>query len=205
MLRRPLLPLAAIAALMLSTAAEAQEAPASPPAAAAAPSHRAYSADHMHDFARATVELQALGSQDPAEMTKAIQGAGMSVEDYNQMGDAMRSDPALASSLNPYLDSANSERVARFYRTQAQVQPAARSTAARHTTSTHKASSHKSSSHKATSRSTRHGKLHKATTSRHYATKKSTSHAASSHKARATSKTRHAATPAHTSKHRRRS
>src|SRR5689334_22721796 len=100
--RRPLLPLTAIAALMLSAAAQAQEAPASPPASAAvapAPAHRSYTPDEMSSFARATVELQNLGSQDPEQMTKAIQGAGMSVEDYNKMGDAMRADPKLASSL----------------------------------------------------------------------------------------------------------
>jgi hypothetical protein len=216
MLRWPLLPLAAIAALMLSATAEAQDAPAAPPVAATT-GHRAYSADQMHDFARATVELQAQGSQDPAEMTRTIRGAGMSVEDYNQMGDAMRADPALASSLNPYLDSANSERVARFYRAQAQVQPAAHSTGTRHPTSSHTVSSHKVSSHKATasrSHTTRHGKAHartaqrshgKAANSRHQATR-SASHAASSrHAASSKTKSRHAATPAHASKHHRRS
>ena len=70
MRRRPLLPVTAIAALMLSAAAaQAQDAPASPPAAA--PAHRSYSADEMSHFARATVELQNLGSQDPEQMTKA--------------------------------------------------------------------------------------------------------------------------------------
>lgn len=196
MLRRPLLPLAAIAALTLCAAAEAQE-----PPPAAPPSHRAYNTDQMSDFARATVELQALGSQDPAAMTRAIQGAGMSVEDYNRMGDDMRADPALATSLNPYLDNANSERVARFYRTQAQVQPAARSasTASRKTPS-HKAAAHtnRHGKSKAGAPKARHGKA--ASGSRRHASKKGASHAASTHKVGSKAKTHHAATPAHASK-----
>jgi hypothetical protein len=40
----------------------------------------------------------------------------MNVEDYNRMGDAMRASPALAASLNPYLDNANIERTARMTR-----------------------------------------------------------------------------------------
>ncbi|CAN7593631.1 DUF4168 domain-containing protein [Phenylobacterium sp. LjRoot225] len=111
MWRRTLLPVAVITALALATAAAAQETAA--PATSAPP---AYSDSRMQDFARATVELQALGDQDPAAMTRAIEGAGMNVEDYNSMGDAMRADPALAASLYPYLDTANLERTARVTR-----------------------------------------------------------------------------------------
>lgn len=113
---RMTLPFAVIAGLAMATAAGAQETTTASPAAAPAPLRRTYSDSQMQDFARATVELQALGSQDPAEMTRAIEGAGMGVEDYNSMGDAMRADPALAASLTPYLDSANLERTARLTR-----------------------------------------------------------------------------------------
>ena len=184
--RRPLLPLTAIAALMLSAAAHAQDAPASPPAAAAAaaaaaPARKSYSPDQMSSFARATVELQNLGSQDPEQMTRAIQGAGMSVEDYNQMGDAMRSDPKLASSLSPYLDSANTERAARIYAQRSQT-PSFAGTPRRtrsHATASHKATtSHKS--HKA-SRSGAYKASHTRSTKHAHVTK--ASHKASSHKA----------------------
>jgi len=112
--------LAPFAVLALSTVAQAQDAPNAAPAAAPAPPAlaappapaSAYSADEMHRFAHATVELQLLRQQDAASMSRAIQDAGMSVEDYNQMGDAMRADPALASRLNPYIDAYNSERSA---------------------------------------------------------------------------------------------
>ena len=185
--RRPLLPIAAIAALMLSTAAQAQDAPASSPAAVAAPAHKAYSPDQMSSFARATVELQNLGSQDPDQMTRAIQGAGMSVEDYNQMGDAMRGDPKLASSLTPYLDSANTERAARIYAQRSQTPSFAgkpRRASSHQAVASRKASGHKatkrhsrSSAHKA-ARSTRHGHAakasHKRTSATHHTAKKTT-------------------------------
>jgi hypothetical protein len=200
MRRRPLLPLTAIAALILSAAAQAQEAPASPPAAAAAPApaHKSYSPDQMSGFARATVELQNLGSQDPQAMTRAIQGAGMSVEDYNQMGDAMRADPALASNLTPYLDSATNERAARIYAQRSQTpsygSPTRRTSSHRavasHKASTHKASGRRSGTHKAshTRASKKSAQVtkasHKASSGRHTA-RKSTTHASSAaHKAR---------------------
>ncbi len=113
------LPLAMFATLAMGSAVEAAEPPAAaaPPASTAttpsATTH-AYSADQMERFAHATVELQALGQQDSASMSRVIQDAGMSVEEYNEMGDAMRGDPALASSLNPYLDAYNSERAQRL-------------------------------------------------------------------------------------------
>ena len=189
MWRRPLLPLAAIAALALSAGAQAQDAPASPPVAAAAPtpSHRSYSPDQMNSFARATVELQNLGTQDPEAMSRTIQGSGMSVEDYNQMGDAMRADPALATSLNPYLDSANSARAARIYAQRSQTPSFAEP---RHASSHRAVASHTASSrhsrggaHKAShTRATRHGHTtkasHKATTAHHTA-KRTTTHASS--------------------------
>ena len=190
MRRRPLLPLTAIAALMLSAAAQAQEAPASPPAAAppaAAQPHRSYTPDQMSSFARATVELQNLGSQEPEQMSRAIQGAGMSVEDYNQMGDAMRGDPKLASSLTPYLDSANTERAARIYAQRSQTPSFAgkpRRASSHQAVASRKASGHKatkrhsrSSAHKA-ARSTRHGHAakasHKRTSATHHTAKKTT-------------------------------
>ena len=191
MRRRPLLPFTAIAALMLSAAAHAQDAPAAPPAAAApAPAHKSYSPDQMSSFARATVELQNLGSQDPDQMTRAIQGAGMSVEDYNQMGDAMRGDPKLASSLSPYLDSANTERAARIYAQRSQT-PSFAGTPRR--TSSHAAASHKasrSSAHKAShTRTSKHAHATKAshrTPRAHHAVKKTTAHKSSTtaHKAK---------------------
>jgi len=185
MWRRPLLPLAAIAALALSAAAQAQDAPAAPPAAA--PSHRTYSPDQLNSFARATVELQNLGSQDPGAMTRTIQGSGMSVEDYNQLGDAMRADPALATSLNPYLDSANSARAARIYAQRSQTPSFAepRRASSHRAVASHKASSRhsrSSSTHKAShTRATKHGHAtkasHKATAAHH--TAKRTTHASS--------------------------
>lgn len=200
MWRRPLLPLAAIAALALSATAQAQDAPVSPPAAAA-PSHRAYSPDQMNSFARATVELQNLGSQDPGAMSRTIQGSGMSVEDYNQMGDAMRGDPALATSLNPYLDSANSARAARIYAQRSQTPTFARQP--RHVASHHAAASHKVARHKASSRHSRSSSAHKA--SHTHTTKKTTHATKASHKAttahHTAKKTPHASsTPAHKSK-----
>jgi len=205
MRRRLLLPLTAIAALMLSAAAQAQDAPAAPaaPSAAApaatapAPAHKTYSPDQMSSFARATVELQNLGSQDPGQMTRAIQDAGMSVEDYNQMGDAMRGDPKLASSLNPYLDSANTERAARIYAQRSQTPSFAgqpRRRASSHAIATHKASTKatsrhsRASTHKAT-RTTRHAHATKAShkaSSAHHTARKSTAHKSSStaHKAK---------------------
>jgi hypothetical protein len=116
MWRKTLLPVAVITALALGVAANAQETPATLAPTAPAPAAPSYTDGQMQDFARATVELQALGSQDPAAMTRTIAAAGMSVEDYNRMGDAMRASPALAASLNPYLDNANIERTARMTR-----------------------------------------------------------------------------------------
>lgn len=213
MLRRPLLPLSAIAALMLATAAQAQEAPA-PAAAPVAQAHRSYSPDQMSHFARATVELQHLGSRDPSAMTQAIQGAGMSVEDYNRMGDAMRADPKLASSLNPYLDSANTDRMARIYAERSKTPSFAgqpRHTATRHVAS-HKACSR--SSHR--SRSSAHKASHTRSTRRAHTTKASHHHAGASHHAsrktthtskktsHATRKTTHKSAAAHkTSRHKR--
>jgi hypothetical protein len=207
MRRRPLLPLTAIAALMLSAAAaQAQEAPASPPAAA--PAHRSYSSDEMSHFAKATVELQNLGSRDPGTMTKAIQDAGMSVQDYNRMGDAMRADPKLASSLNPYLDSANTERTARIYAERSRTPSFAgepRRASSHHAVASHKstrkASRHKASSHKATSRHSR-ATAHKTT----HATKASHKHATSSahHAARKKTTTSHKATAHKATKHHKR-
>lgn len=197
--RRPLLPLAAIAAFMLSAAAQAQEAPVSPPASsAAAPAHKSYSPDEMSSFAKATVELQNLGSQDPEQMTKAIQGAGMSVEDYNKMGDAMRGDPKLASSLTPYLDSANTERAARVYAERSRTPSFAgqpRRTTSHHAVAvSHKTSRHSrgATTHKAShTRTTKHTHVtkasHKRTTSAaRHATRKTSAHKASStaHKSR---------------------
>jgi hypothetical protein len=182
MRRRPLLPLTAIAALMLSAAAaQAQDAPP----AAAAPAHRSYSSDEMSHFARATVELQNLGSQDPAQMTRAIQGAGMSVQDYNRMGDAMRADPKLAASLNPYLDSANTERTARIYAERSRTPSfagQARRASSRHAVASHKATPHKASSHKTTSRHSRssaHKTSHTGSTRHAHATKASHKHTTS--------------------------
>jgi len=126
---KTLLPFAVAAALALCAPAAAQPAPAP-----------TYSDSQMQDFARATVELQALGSQDPASMTRVIQRAGMSVEDYNNMGDAMRANPALAASLNPYLDEANAERMSRVSRAAAPERAPAsphRRVASRHTSSRH--------------------------------------------------------------------
>jgi hypothetical protein len=196
MRRSPLLPLAALAALMLSAAAQAREAPASTPAAAAAPAQKAYSPDQMSSFARATVELQNLGSQDPEQMTRAIQGSGMSVEDYNQMGDAMRADPRLASNLTPYLDSANTERAARIYaqrsRTPSFAGTPRHATSSHHAAATHKASGRRThaSVHKAShTRSTKHGHAtktahHHATSTSHHAARKATHATSSAHKSK---------------------
>jgi hypothetical protein len=170
---------------MLATAAQAQEAPA-PAAAPVAQAHRTYSPDQMSHFARATVELQHLGSRDPSAMTQAIQGAGMSVEDYNRMGDAMRADPKLASSLNPYLDSANTDRMARIYAERSKTpsftgQPRSSAHKASHTRSTRRAHTTKASHHHA---STSHHASRKTTH-----TSKKTSHA--------TRKTTHKSTATH--------
>jgi glucose/arabinose dehydrogenase len=180
MLRK--LPVAMIAALALAAAAHAQEspAPAGPPAqppaaAAAAPRAPSYSESQMQDFARATVELQALGSQDPGAMTRAIEGAGMSVEEYNGMGDAMRANPALAASLTPYLDSANVERTARITREATQGLDRRWSPPPRHAAPVRKAAAHRKA----------HGKARahkgKAATSHRHAAKHSSRAATSKH------------------------
>jgi hypothetical protein len=181
MLRK--LPVAMIAALALAAAAHAQEspAPAGPPAqppaaappapAAAAPRTPSNSERQMQDFARATVELQALDSQDPGAMTRAIEGAGMSVEEYNGMGDAMRANPALAASLTPYLDSANVERTARITREATQGLDRRWSPPPRHTAPVRKAAAHgKARAHKGkAATSHRHAAKHssRAATSKH--------------------------------------
>lgn len=183
MWRRTMLPFAAITALAISAPASAQEAsaPVTPapasPAPAPAPRSPAYSDSQMQDFARATVELQALGSQDPAAMTRAIEGAGMRVEDYNSMGDAMRADPKLAASLNPYLDTANVERTARLTREATQGLDRRWSPPPRHA-----ASARKSASRHALGKG--HAHKGKAATSRHHAAKRTGHAAASSHASR---------------------
>lgn len=192
MWRKTLLPVAAITALGLAAAANAQDRPApaaAPPAAtpaapapAPAPRSPTYSESRMQDFARATVELQALGSQDPDAMTRAIEGAGMSVDDYNAMGDAMRADPALAASLYPYLDSANVERAARMTRLATQGLDHRWTPPPRHAVSGKKAEARHSHG-KARAHGGKAATGHKHAASKHSASKhggKRTSHAASS-------------------------
>lgn len=113
--------LAMAAAVLVATPVLAQEPPpnAQPAAAAApaapatpAPAPSAYSDSQMRAFARATVDLQLVDPRDVSGQARAIETTGLSVEQYNQMGDAMRADPQLASRLNPYLASARTERPA---------------------------------------------------------------------------------------------
>lgn len=113
--------LAMAAALLVATPVLAQEPPpAAEPAAAAAPAApatpasapSAYSDSQMRAFARATIDLQLVDPRDVSGQARAIETTGLSVEQYNQMGDAMRADPQLASRLNPYLASARTERPA---------------------------------------------------------------------------------------------
>jgi len=181
--------LAPFAVLALSTVAQAQDAPNAAPAAAPAPPAlaappapaSAYSADEMHRFAHATVELQLLRQQDAASRSRASQDAGMSVEDYNQMGDAMRADPALASRLNPYIDAYNSERAQRLMA--ARRSDYERSAPAR---STRHAKAHARSSRQAhaSAHSGRHA--HKATKASHKG--KASRHASSGRKQHTASK-----------------
>jgi ABC-type phosphate/phosphonate transport system substrate-binding protein len=172
MWRKSLLSLAVVTTLALAAPAGAQDT-----AASARPT---YSDSQMQDFARATVDLQALGSQSPTEMTRAIEGAGMSVADYNSMGDAMRADPALAGNLNPYLEEATAERRARVSRAQyaspASTPPAHHARTARRTSVRHVRATTHSRSHKTATR-------HHTTARSHHAAKR-THHVATSHPVR---------------------
>jgi hypothetical protein len=191
MLRSSLICAAVAAALAFGPAAQAQT--ASQPAPAAA--HPAYGQQQLDAFARATVDLQALGSQDPAAMTQSIQANGLSVEQYNEMGDAMRGDPALAASLDPFLQHARVERVATDAAAgRYQPHPGAAATYSRGSATQAVASPVSSKSH--AGKASRHGKRHaasagKSTHGRHHAGKASrtTHHAATGH-----SSSRHAAT-----------
>lgn len=73
----------------------------------------AFSDQEMHTFASATLDLQALRSRDAAAMTHVIQASGMTVKQYNRMGDAMRADPELVKRLTPYLAAARKTRIGR--------------------------------------------------------------------------------------------
>jgi hypothetical protein len=191
MLRSSLILAAVAAALAFGPAAQAQT-PAQPAPTAA---HPAYGQQQLDAFARATVDLQALGSQDPAAMTRSIQANGLSVEQYNEMGDAMRGDPALAASLDPFLQHARVERVASDAAAgRYQPHPGAAATYSRGS-ATHAAASPVSSKSHA-GKASRHGKRHaasagKSTHGRHHAGKaaRATHHAATGH-----SSSRHAAT-----------
>jgi hypothetical protein len=167
------------ASLAMCAAAEAAEAPAAapppsaatPPASAAsAPSTptRAYSADQMYRFAHATVELQLLREQDPASMSRVIQDAGMRVEDYNEMGDAMRADPALASSLNPYLEDYNAERAQRLMAQRSNYVDSAPARSRHHAKARARTTHHAHATAHSASRT--HKASHKAKAGRHAAT-----------------------------------
>jgi hypothetical protein len=164
---------AAVAAwAFVAVQARAQPTDPGPPAAAASPmaGQRAYDDRQMRAFAGATLDLQALGSQDPAAMTHVIEARGMSVQQYNQMGDAMRGDKALEGRLAPYLQSAQAERAGGGYTPPAAgrqivwdnpyIRPHSatggsrqgyhRTTSSRHRhgKASHKAASHKAAAHK---------------------------------------------------------
>ena len=197
MLRSSFILAAVAAALATGPAAQAQmPSPAPSPAPAAA--HPAYGQQQLDAFARATVDLQALGSQDSAAMTQSIQANGLSVEQYNEMGDAMRGDPALAASLDPFLQHARVERVATDAAAgRYQPHPGAAATYSRGSETQAAASPVSSKSH--AGKASRHGKRHaasagKSTHGRHHAgkTSRTTHHAAAAHH----SSTHHAA--AHT-------
>jgi hypothetical protein len=157
------------------TPAEAAESPAAAPPAPAATAPpattRAYSPEQMYRFAHATVELQSLRQQDPASMSSVIQDAGMSVEDYNEMGDAMRADPALASSLNPYLNTYNSERAQRLMAQQATYDRNAPARSTHHAGAHTRTARHAHATARSDSRTHKalHGTSHKAKSSQHAA------------------------------------
>ncbi|WP_227000060.1 DUF4168 domain-containing protein [Phenylobacterium soli] len=184
--------LVAAAAMLVATPVLAQEpAPASQPAAApvaaaapAAPTP-AYGEAQMRSFARATVDLQLVDPRDVSGQARAIEAAGMSVEQYNQMGDAMRGDPQLAARLNPYLANARAERPAiPGYTPNAY----ARSYSSSYRPAVHHTSSRASKSHARkgkASRASRRG--HKAASSRHARStshKKTTAHHSTTHRKR---------------------
>lgn len=158
----------------------AQPAANQPVAAPAAPSP--YGDSQMRAFARATVDLQLMDPRDTAGMARAIEASGLSVEQYNQMGDAMRGDSALASRLTPYLANARAERpaipgytpdsYARSYHSS--YQSSVHHTASRHTRSHGRRTSHatrhghKSGGHKAAAG--HHSRSSRKASSHHHAT-----------------------------------
>ncbi|RAK59758.1 hypothetical protein DJ021_08055 [Phenylobacterium hankyongense] len=190
MLRSSFVFAALAAALAFGPAAQTQAQMPAP--AAPAPSHPAYGQQQLDAFARATVDIQALGSQDPDAMTRSIQANGLSVEQYNEMGDAMRGDPALAASLDPFLQHARVERVASDAAAgRYQPHPGAAATSSR-ASRTRAASSHVSSG-----KASRHGKrhatsAHRSASSRHHVGK--TSRTTGHHATARHSASRHAAT-----------
>jgi hypothetical protein len=183
----------AVTAAPAAAPAPAPVAPAPAPAAPAA----TYSDSQMAAFAHATVELQASGAQDPAAQTQVIERSGLRVEDYNAMGDAMRADPKLAASLNPYLDEADAERRARITRIPADAgryTPPTRHAAARsgHVRGSHHRTAHGHGRHHAASPSHgRHAKAghhaagrrgHTAAATRHHAGSHAAAHGKARHK-----------------------
>lgn len=160
-------------------AAPAQAAPAQ---ASAAPAGSAYSDGEMRAFARATVDLQLVDPRDVSGQARAIEATGMSVEKYNQMGDAMRGDPNLASRLNPYLASARAERPAiPGYTPNAYARSYARSSSASYRTTSHHSSSRHSKSHARKGKASHSGSKrgHKGSSARHG---KSSSHKVTTHR-----------------------
>lgn len=182
--------LVAAAAFMVATPVLAQvpeaatAAPPAPAPAAAAPAPAAspYSDGEMRAFARATVDLQLVDPRDVSGQARAIEATGMSVEKYNQMGDAMRGDPNLASRLNPYLSTARAERPAiPGYTPNAYARSYGRSSSASYRSTSHHSSSRHAKSHsrkgKAGHATSKRG--HKASSTRHG---KSSSHKTTTHK-----------------------
>jgi hypothetical protein len=201
MFRRPAL--FAAFAILAPAAVQVQaqpmaESPAAASAPMVAPSHD-YDDQQMRVFAGATLDLQALGSQDPAAMTHVIEARGMSVRQYNEMGDAMRADKALEARLAPFLRAARTGRAGGYTAPPAAarrplvwnnpyVSPRSargsrhhhhRTTAssrrhhsAAHSTS-HKAKTHKAKTHKAKTHKT---KIHKAASGKHRTTAQATAH-----------------------------
>ena len=99
--------LATIGVLASASLAWAQAEPAAAPAAA--PAGAAAADAEIQSFARATLQLHALGQPTPEQMAQAIAGAGIPVERYNEIAAQMQQDPALQSRVNAALISAQQQ------------------------------------------------------------------------------------------------
>lgn len=98
---RPCLSLAAVAALAFAAPALAQTQPTASPQEAGASA--AITEDEVTKFAQATVKVHALGQPTPEQLVETVTASGLTVDRYNEISAAMRSDPALQQQINAQL------------------------------------------------------------------------------------------------------